>query len=283
MPSLPRTRTSYMAHRDGEEPDANDPLLDFRPAPHVAPRRNSIGPERQRAFIAHLAACGIVNQAAKHIGASLEALYKLRHRPGAEEFAAAWDAAVDRGVARIEDGALQRAIEGAERPIVSGGKLLGTYRVHNEALVMFLLRLRRPGRYGAPVKCKPGDPLYERIKREVLAEDYEDEQEVLDSIDKFIDDMRERCAANEKLFAELDAAEAADEAGNDLAAPLVDESSQSERDMTDRQEKRGEQRIDECDPKLEGEPQEEARRNNARSVDNEGRDANRNGSESDKA
>src|SRR5687767_9425052 len=137
MSSSPATRTSYMAFRDGEEPDADDPLLGFKPAPHVAPRKNSIGPERQRAFIAHLAACGIVRQAAKHIGASLEALYKLRHKPGAEEFAAAWDAAVDRGVARIEESALARAIEGAEKPIVSGGQLLGWYRVHNEALVMF--------------------------------------------------------------------------------------------------------------------------------------------------
>lgn len=50
--------------------------------------------------------------------------------------------------------------------------------------------------------------------------------------------------------------------------------------MTDRQEKRGEQRIDERDPKTEREPQEEARRNNAQSVDKEGRDANRDGSES---
>ena len=282
MASAPRTRTSYMAHRDGEEPDADDPLLGFEPAPHVTPRRNSIGPERQRAFIAHLAACGIVSQAAKHIGASLEALYKLRHKPGAEAFAAAWDAAVDRGVGRIEDGALQRAIEGAERPIVSRGKLLGTYRVLNEALVMFLLRQRRPGRYGATLEPRPGDPIYEKIKRKVLAKDYADEQEVFDSIDKLIDDMRERLAANEKLFAELDAADEAAEAGNDLNAPLVDEGSQSERDMTDRQEKRGEQRIDERDPKLEREPQEEARRNRAQSVDEEGRDTNRDGSDSAK-
>lgn len=50
--------------------------------------------------------------------------------------------------------------------------------------------------------------------------------------------------------------------------------------MTDRQEKRGEQRIDERNPKLEHEPQERARRNNAQSGDKKGRDANRDGSES---
>lgn len=170
MPSSRATRTSYMAHRDGEEPGEDDPLLAFAPVPHVAPRRNSITAERQRAFIAHLAATGIVRQAAKHIGASLEALYKLRHRPGAEEFAAAWDAAVDRGVDRLEDCALARAIEGEERMVVSGGKLIGLERRYNTGLIVFLLRQRRPGRYGAIPRqeLRPGHPEYERIRREVI-------------------------------------------------------------------------------------------------------------------
>ena len=198
-----RHATSYMAFR-GEPLDPDDPLLGFKPVPHKAPRYNSIGPARQRAFIAHLAATGIVAEAARHIGASLEALYKLRDKAAGEEFSAAWDRAIDRAVARVEGGALQRSIEGAPRPIVSGGKLLGWYRVHNEALVMFFLRTRRPERYGADLarQLKPGNPLYEKLKREVFAEEEEDEQEVLESIDKFIDDIRERRAANDKILAE---------------------------------------------------------------------------------
>src|SRR5690606_30418112 len=115
--AIPRQGTSYMAFR-GEPLDENDPLLSFKPVPHKAPRRNSITAPRQRAFIAMLAASGIVSHAARHIGASLEALYKLRNRAGGEEFAGAWDAAVDRGVARLEDTALARAIQGEERMIV---------------------------------------------------------------------------------------------------------------------------------------------------------------------
>jgi hypothetical protein len=201
-----RERTSYMAHRNGEPPAADDPLLGFAPAPHTRPRRNSITAAKQRAFVAHLAATGIVAEAARHIGASLEALYKLRHKPGAEGFAAAWDEAVERGVLRIEHGALQRAIEGVERPIVSGGKLLGYHRVHHEGLVMFLLRQRRPERYGATIQLalKPGHPLYERIRSEVLCYAEEDEQATLDSIDKFIDDIRERRAANTEIVAEME-------------------------------------------------------------------------------
>ena len=123
-------------------------------------------PDWQREFIAHLAATGIVTQAAKHIGASHEALYKLRARPGAEEFAHAWERAVDMGVSRLEDCALARAIAGEERMVVSAGKVVGTERGHNEALTMFLLRHRRVQRFNSHIR--PGHPIYERIRQEVL-------------------------------------------------------------------------------------------------------------------
>ena len=198
-----RQGTSYMAFR-GEEPATDDPLLDFKPVPHERPRRNSITAERQRAFIAHLAATGIVTEAARHIGASMEALYKLRKRPGGEEFDAAWDGAVDRGVARLEDTALARAIEGEERLVVSAGKLIGTERRHNEALVMFFLKNRRAMRYGAEVR--PGHPLYERIRGEVLAELRQtatrDEESILASIDAKLALIRDREAAAQRLLVE---------------------------------------------------------------------------------
>jgi hypothetical protein len=167
---MPLPRTSYMTTRTGELPADDDPLLKFEPVPHKQARRNSIGPERQRAFVAHLAATGIVTQAARHIGASLEALYKLRHRPGAEDFAAAWDAAVDRGVLRLEDCALARAIEGEERMVVSAGQVLGTERRHNEALVMFFLRQRRASRYGKDNDVGPGHPVYDKVAAAYEAE-----------------------------------------------------------------------------------------------------------------
>jgi len=205
--------TSYVTAPAAAPLPDDDPLLDFAPVPHTNPRKNSITPDRQRRFIAHLAATGIVKQAAKHIGASLEALYKLRQRPGAEGFRAAWEAAVDCGVARLEDCALQRAIEGEERLVVSSGKLIGTERRHNEALVMFLLRQRRADRYGALVQ--PGHALYERIRAEVLAEHalqaIGDEESVLESLNAKIDLMRQREAEMQRILAE-EAAEAAAEA-----------------------------------------------------------------------
>ncbi len=178
--AIPRQATSAVAHIAAPPAD-DDPLLSFTPVPHVAPRRNSILPDLQRAFIAHLAATGIVSEAARHIGKSMEAIYKLRQRPGAEGFREAWDAAVDRGVARLESGALARAIEGEERMVVSSGKLIGTEVRHNEALVMFFLRNRAPARYGSAaergsqVPLGPDHPDYEALKAALRAE-WEEEQ-----------------------------------------------------------------------------------------------------------
>jgi len=181
----PSRRTSRTAFFD-DPPDANDPLLSFEPYVHVAPRRNSITPDRQRAFIAMLAATGIVTQAARSIGASLEALYKLRNRPGAQEFALAWEKAIDRGMARLEDCALERAILGEERPVVSHGKLVTTYRRYDTQLLLFLLRQRRPGRFGP----------------NAVVDDGPDPDEILASIDRKLDLMRQRSLATQDLLDE---------------------------------------------------------------------------------
>ena len=204
---LSRQATSRSAVPAAQPLPDTDPLLDFEPVPHTAPRRNSITPDRQRTFIAHLAATGIVTQAAKHIGALLEALYKLRRREGAQGFAAAWDRAVDAGIARLEDGALARAIEGEERMVVSAGKVVGTEIRHNDALVMFFLRHRRSARYGK--QLQPGDGEYERIRAEVMEAHRATQrspEEVLASLNAKLDKMRERRLAFEKYKADEAAA-----------------------------------------------------------------------------
>ena len=121
--------------------------IDLRPA------SLPITPDKQRKFVAALTVAGIVGQAVRGAfgglslrclspaGKSMEALYKLRARPGAEGFAGAWDEAVDRGVQRLEDTALARAIEGVpEWKAAPDGGLLIYGMKHDEALVMVLLR-----------------------------------------------------------------------------------------------------------------------------------------------
>ena len=195
---IARQATSAVTYT-GDAPAEDDPLLAFAPYLHAAPRANSITPERQRQFIATLAATGIVTQAARSIGKSMEALYKLRARPGAEGFAAAWDAALERGVQRLEDCALERALQGTPTPIVSGGKLLGTWNKPDNALLRFLLQHRLPARYAADSHVAPGHPLYERIREEVLEakrrERVTDEAAIFASIDAKLAKIRTRRTA----------------------------------------------------------------------------------------
>lgn len=62
--AIARQATSAVAF-EYEPPSPDDPLLAFIPVPHKQPQRNSITPDLQRAFIAHLAATGIVTSAAR--------------------------------------------------------------------------------------------------------------------------------------------------------------------------------------------------------------------------
>ncbi len=163
----PRQATSAVAYVV-PEPEADDPLLAFAPYLHDRPRGNSITPERQRRFIATLAATGIVTQAARSIGKSMEALYKLRARPGAEGFAAAWDAALERGVQRLEDCAMERALKGTPTPIVSHGAILGWWNKPDNNLLRFMLQHRMSHRYGLQT-LRPGHPVYDSIAAEAVA------------------------------------------------------------------------------------------------------------------
>jgi len=198
-PSRRTSRTAFSA----EPPDPDDPLLGFTPYEHKAPRRNSITPDRQRPFIAALAASGIVTQAAREIGASLEALYRLRHLPGAEGFSAAWELAIDRGIARLEDYALERAIEGEEQVVVRNGEVVARYRRHDTQLLMFLLRQRRGKRWNGEgahfASLRPGHPVYDRLKAEWQEEERKRREAeapmIVESINRKLELMRRRLMA----------------------------------------------------------------------------------------
>jgi len=195
IPSQATSAVAYVA----PPPEDDDPLLAFAPYLHPAPRKRSITPDVQRAFIAQLAATGVVRQAARHVGRSLEALYRLRHKPGAEGFSAAWDAALERGMTRLEDCALERAMQGVSTPIVSHGKILGWWDKPDNNLLRFLLQHRMAGTYGMQ-KLVPGHPIYESIKVQVLAEieaNKPDEDEILEGINAKLEKMRERQLAAE--------------------------------------------------------------------------------------
>lgn len=78
----------------------------FTPVPRAKDRHNGWKPEVQRAFIEALAETGSVKSAARRVGRAEVSAYLLRRHPEAHEFRQAWDIALDIGMRRIEDVAM---------------------------------------------------------------------------------------------------------------------------------------------------------------------------------
>ena len=103
---------------------------------------------RQRKFIEVLADTGSVKRAAREADMSEQSCYRLRRAPGAENFARAWDAAIDEASHRLIDIAFDRAVNGVTEKILDkNGDCIATKSRYNDRLLMFLLRAHKPDRY----------------------------------------------------------------------------------------------------------------------------------------
>ena len=131
-------------------------LTDFAAVPRHYNRHDGWTEERQRGFIAALADTGSVKSAAHAVNMTPEGAYQLRRHPAAQQFRKAWEAALALGVQRLEDVAMERALHGIEVPVYHFGEIIGTRRVHNDRLLMFLLRNRAPKRFAADSWQKTG-------------------------------------------------------------------------------------------------------------------------------
>ncbi len=100
-------------------------------------------PERQRAFLENLAACGSVSAAARSVGMSRESAYALRRRAGARGFAQAWDAARVLAAEHLVEVAWDRALNGTIRPIWYHGEQVGEVRHHDSRLLLGLIAQNR--------------------------------------------------------------------------------------------------------------------------------------------
>ena len=193
-------------------------LPTFIAVPRISPRHTGWTPERQHGFIEALADLGSVRAAANAVGMTPESAYMLRRHAEAGTFRKAWEAALDRGVERLEDVAMERALHGVEVPVYSYGKLVGTRRVFNDRLLMFILRNRAAQRFAehanralTPTQQKAAAEaekrklarLKEQWRVEWLAEwkaSQPSEQEIHDQIDAKLRAMRERTAAATALL-----------------------------------------------------------------------------------
>lgn len=121
----------------------------FTPVPRARQRHDGWTDERQQTFIAALADTGSVKAAAHRVNMTPEGAYLLRRHPDGASFRMAWEAALALGIQQLEDIAMERALYGQEVPVYSYGKLIGSRIVHNDRLLMFMLRNRAPTRFTA--------------------------------------------------------------------------------------------------------------------------------------
>lgn len=86
--------------------------LAFTPVPAQRRRADGWTPETQANFIRALEAMGSVGKAARAVGMGRASAYRLRERPDAVSFAAAWDRAISMGRTYQFSIAMDRALNG---------------------------------------------------------------------------------------------------------------------------------------------------------------------------
>ena len=112
----------------------------FASVPTARKRHDGWTPQRQRDFLAALYACGVVATAAKAVGMSTRTAYRLRARPGAESFAAAWDHLLREASARAYAMVVEAALTDRFVPRHYRGLVTGFVTANNERMLFAVLR-----------------------------------------------------------------------------------------------------------------------------------------------
>lgn len=96
-------------------------------------------------FLLSLADTCSISASAKKAGVSRQTLYEWKAAD--DEFAKAWDTALDKAADMLEDVAVARATKGTLKPVYQGGVKVGTIREHSDRLLEVLLKAHKPGKY----------------------------------------------------------------------------------------------------------------------------------------
>ncbi|QJB68645.1 hypothetical protein [Parasphingorhabdus halotolerans] len=129
-------------------------------------------------------------------------VYDLRNRPGAEEFAAAWDDAIAKATDQVHHVLVDHAVNGAVEPIMFGGVQVGEFRRYNYRMMMWLLRHHKPEQFNPRQDAQGSDApaLSDQQMKALKAEwraEWEAERAAKDKVQ-----MEEFLAAQEKRKAE---------------------------------------------------------------------------------
>jgi hypothetical protein len=107
--------------------------------------------DRQAAFLQRLAEGGNVMAAATAVGITRATAYAARERD--EAFADAWDEALERYGASLEQELHKRIFDGVQRPIFQRGELVGHEALKSDRLLEIALKAHRPERYSERMRA----------------------------------------------------------------------------------------------------------------------------------
>ena len=108
------------------------------PTPQQAARR-------RRKFLDELAETGNVTHSCRVAAIPYNTAYKWRRE--IQEFAEAWDDALEMAADKLEKEAMRRAYEGVDKPVFQNGRQVGVIRQYSDTLLIFLLKGCRPEKY----------------------------------------------------------------------------------------------------------------------------------------
>jgi len=151
--------------------------------------------ERQRRFIEHLSLTGHVGEACALVGVASSSAYRLKHKPGAESFSRAWDAALRLCPTRLVAIGLDWAVNGRVERHYKNGELVMERRIPCSRLLTWFISRLDPVNFGSPAAqahaLATGDPRA-KARQELpmlmaAFEDVPEEECPTESID-FLDD-----------------------------------------------------------------------------------------------
>lgn len=111
----------------------------------MARSRSVASRAKRAAFLAAYAETATIRYAAEAAGVDRVQHYRwLALDP---EYKAAFEAAGQQAIERMEREALRRAVEGNEEPVYQGGERVGTVRKYSDTLLIFMLKAANPAKY----------------------------------------------------------------------------------------------------------------------------------------
>jgi hypothetical protein len=150
--------------------------------------------ERRTVFLEALAQHGVVRSAAAAAGMDASSAYRVRRRAGEEDFARAWDEAINSGFAQLQDIAMERALNGVRVPVFYKGEQVGERVWHDNRLLTFLLSRLQTRRFGPDAAALDRAAEQARANAEAEAELTEmrrELSEVLEGIEREMADCTE--------------------------------------------------------------------------------------------